>query len=134
MKAASYKAPRPFASALAATLTLLLAGAASAGSDLSQAQRQYQRERAVCLSGESNQARATCLQEAGAALGEARRNNLAPANTREMGNNRMTRCDALPVADREDCAKRMQGEGVTSGSAQQGGVLRELTRPIAPGQ
>ena len=134
MKAASYKAPRPFASALAATLTLLLAGAASAGSDLSQAQRQYQRERAVCLSGESNQARATCLQEAGAALGEARRNNLAPANTREMGNNRMIRCDALPVADREDCAKRMQGEGVTSGSAQQGGVLRELTRPIAPGQ
>jgi len=134
VKAASYKAPRPFASALAATLTLLLAGAASAGSDLSQAQRQYQRERAVCLSGESNQARATCLQEAGAALGEARRNNLAPANTREMGNNRMIRCDALPVADREDCAKRMQGEGVTSGSAQQGGVLRELTRPIAPGQ
>ena len=119
---------------LAATLALLVAGTASAGARLSEAQQRYQQERAVCLSGQSNQDRATCLKEAGAALGEARRNNLGATNAREMGNNRMVRCDALPAADRDDCVLRMQGEGTTTGSAQQGGVLRELSRPVAPGQ
>ena len=118
---------------LAATLALLVAGTASAGA-MSDAQQRYQQERAVCMSGQSNQDRATCLKEAGAALGEARRNNLGATNARELGSNRMVRCDALPAADREDCARRMQGEGVTTGSAQQGGVLRELSRPVAPGQ
>ena len=118
---------------LAATLGLLVAGTASAGA-MSDAQQRYSQERAVCLSGQSNQDRATCLKEAGAALGEARRDNLGATNAREMGNNRMVRCDALPAADREDCVRRMQGEGVTTGSTQQGGVLRELSRPVAPGQ
>jgi hypothetical protein len=130
----SRKALRLSALTLAATLALLVAGTAAAGTKLSQAQQLYQQERAVCLSGQSNQDRATCLKEAGAALGEARRGNLGASNTREMGNNRMLRCDMLPAADREDCARRMQGEGVTSGSAQQGGVMRELSRPLAPGQ
>jgi hypothetical protein len=128
------KALRLSASALAATLALLAAGIASAAPKLSQAQQTYQQERAVCLSGQSNQDRATCLKEAGAALGEARRDNLGASNTRQMGNNRMLRCDALPAADREDCARRMLGEGVTSGSAQQGGVMRELSRPVTPAQ
>lgn len=119
---------------MAATFALLAAGTATAGTELSQAQQLYQQERAVCLSGKSNQDRATCLQEAGAALGEARRNNLGTANAGEMGRNRMLRCDALPAGDREDCARRMQGDGVTTGSVQQGGLLRELSRPVAPGQ
>jgi hypothetical protein len=118
---------------LAATLGLLVASTASAGA-MSEAQQRYSQERAVCLSGQSNQDRATCLKEAGAALGEARRNNLGATNAREMGSNRMVRCDALPAADRDDCVLRMQGEGATTGSAQQGGVLRELSRPVAPGQ
>jgi hypothetical protein len=119
---------------LAATLALLAAGTAAGATKLSQAQQLYQQERAVCMSGQSNQDRATCLKEAGAALGEARRSNLGAADTREMGNNRMARCNALPAADREDCARRMQGEGVTTGNEQQGGVMRELSRPVAPGQ
>ena len=117
---------------LAATATVLFAGAAAAaGATLSQAQQRYQQERAVCLSGQSNQDRATCLKEAAAALHEARRGGLDTV-VRDLGQNRMIRCNALPAQDREDCARRMQGEGVTTGSAQDGGVLHELSRPVAP--
>jgi UDP-N-acetylmuramoylalanine-D-glutamate ligase len=119
---------------LAATFALLVSGTATAGTKLSLAEQLYQQERAVCLSGQSNQDRATCLQEAGAALGEARRHNLGTANAGEIGHNRMLRCDALPAADREDCTRRMQGDGITTGSVEQGGLLRELSRPVAPGQ
>src|SRR4029079_14308196 len=107
--AAGHNALRLSALTLAATLALLVAGTAAAGTRLSDAQQRYQQERAVCMSGQSNQDRATCLKEAGAALGEARRDNLAAANAGEIGKNRMARCSALPAADREDCARRMQG-------------------------
>ena len=132
--AAARNALRLSALAAASTFALLVGGTAAAGTRLSEAQQIYQQERAVCMSGKSNQDRATCLKEAGAALGEARRDNLGAAKAGEIGKNRMARCDALPAADREDCARRMQGEGVTTGSAQQGGVLRELSRPVPPGQ
>jgi ATP/maltotriose-dependent transcriptional regulator MalT len=128
-----HQAIRLYALTLAATVALLVAGtAAAAGANLSQAQQRYQQERAVCLSGQSNQDRATCLKEAGAALQEARRGGLDTGDDRDLGHNRMMRCMALPAQDREDCARRMHGEGVTTGSAQQGGVLRELARPVAP--
>lgn len=113
--------------AACAAATLLFAGAAVAGK-ASEAQLRYQQERAVCMSGASNQDRATCLKEAGAALQEARRGNLSASDS-QLGRNRTMRCDALPVQDRQDCEMRMSGAGSTSGSAQQGGILRELTRP-----
>jgi hypothetical protein len=128
-----HQAMRLYALTLAAAVALLVAAtAAEAGAKLSPAQQRYQQERAVCLSGQSNQDRATCLKEAGAALYEARRGGLDTGDARDLGQNRMIRCNALPAQDREDCARRMQGEGVTTGSAQQGGVLRELARPVAP--
>ena len=132
--AAGHEALRLPALTLAAMLVLLVAGTAGAGTKLSDAQRRYQQERAVCMSGQSNQDRATCLKEAGAALEEARRDNLGTATAGELGQNQMLRCNALPAADREDCARRMQGEGATTGSIQQGGLMRELSRPVAPGQ
>ena len=107
--------------------TLLFAATAVAGT--SEAQLRYQQERAVCMSGASNQDRATCLKEAGAALQEARRGKLS-ASESQLGRNRTMRCSALPVQDRQDCEMRMSGAGSTSGSAQQGGILRELTRPV----
>ncbi|MBC7940687.1 MAG: hypothetical protein H7Z19_13135 [Chitinophagaceae bacterium] len=114
------------ASALAATKT-------SPPPDAAQAQ--YQKERAKCLDGTSNQDRATCLKEAGAALAEARRGAL----TAEQGNlerNARERCEPLPVAERSACLARMRGQGTTSGSAQSGGVSRELrevvTEPVPP--
>lgn len=106
--------------------------AVAVASPASEAQANYQRERAVCLSGESNQDRATCLKEAGAAYGEAKRANLGTKGDRQTAQNRLVRCDAVPAADREDCVRRASGEGVTSGSAQQGGILRELTTPETP--
>jgi hypothetical protein len=117
------------AAAALAAAALAFAGVAAA-SALSDAQLRYRQERAACLSGGSNQDRATCLREAGAALAEARHGGLATGGDRDLVANRAARCNALPAADREDCTMRMEGAGTTSGSAQQGGVLRELTRPV----
>jgi hypothetical protein len=114
--------------AACAAATLLFAGGAIAGT-ASEAQLRYQQERAVCMSGSSNQDRATCLKEAGAALQEARRGNLSGSES-QLGQNRTSRCNTLPVQDRQDCEMRMSGAGSTSGSEQQGGILRELTRPV----
>jgi hypothetical protein len=96
---------------------------APAPSDI--AQSQYQKERARCLDGTSNQDRDTCLKEAGAALAEARRGTLGT----DEGNyerNARERCTPLPDEERSSCLARMRGEGTTSGSVQGGGVIREL--------
>jgi hypothetical protein len=116
-------------STLCAAAALLIAGAAVAATD-SQAQLRYRQERAVCMNGTSNQDRATCLKEAGAALQEARRGNLSHGNAGDLRQNRMMRCNTLPAQDRQDCEMRMQGAGSIEGSAQQGGILRELSRPV----
>jgi hypothetical protein len=113
----------------AAIALLSFAGAAIAA-NVSEAQSRYQQERAACISGASNQDPATCLKEAGAALQEAGRGALAASNERDFGHNRTARCAALPEQDRHDCAMRMHGQGSTSGSAQQGGILRELAVPV----
>lgn len=107
---------------------LLVAGAAIAATP-SDAQLRYQQDRKACLSGASNQDRATCLREAGAALQEARRGRLAAGNGSQLGDNAVARCAALPPGDRDECVMRMR-EGTTSGSAAQGGVLRELVSPV----
>ena len=93
---------------------LLLFGGTAMAARLSQAQQSYHDERAACLTGASNQDRATCLREAGAALQEARRGGLA-GDEREYGSNRTARCAALPLPDREDCTMRMNGQGSSSG-------------------
>jgi hypothetical protein len=113
-----------------ATLMLAAGGTASAATRASEAQLRYQQERAVCLNGQSNQERATCLKEAGAAFAEAKRESLGRGDDGALQRNRALRCDAFKGgSDREDCLRRVGGEGVTSGSAQQGGILRELRRP-----
>jgi hypothetical protein len=119
---------------LKATLCVLAAfmaaSAATAGPGLSDAQAQYQRDRAACLSGQTNQDRATCLREAGAALVEARRNGLSTTSDSQFVQNRMDRCVPLPPADQEDCVRRMNGEGIVRGSVEEGGIYRELSRTI----
>ena len=95
-------------------------------------QAQYARDRAVCINGTSQQPKATCLQEAEAARQAAMAGKLVSGSPNQLQQNRDRRCDAHTGTDREDCLKRMQGEGVQSGSAAQGGVLRELTVPVTP--
>ena len=111
-------------------VTLALAGVAGPVQALSPAESKmvearYQQERSQCLDGSSNQDRATCLREAGAARAEARKNGLGDS-TDPYTENQRQRCAALPGTDRNDCLARMQGKGSTSGSVAAGGVLREL--------
>jgi hypothetical protein len=115
-------------SAVVVAAVLLFAGIASAAK-MSDAQLRYQQERAVCMNGTSNQDRATCLKEAGAAWQEAKRAGLATSGDANLKQNRLQRCEALPAQDREDCAMRIE-HGTESGSAPQGGILRQVERPV----
>lgn len=113
--------------ALAALTLATVAVAADRGAGPS-AQSLFQQDRAACMSGTSNQDRATCLREASAALQEAKAANLGKG-VRSNEQNRFRRCDPLPPGDREDCIRRMNGEGTVSGSAEGGGIYRELVTP-----
>jgi len=108
-------------------LTATVAAAADRGKQ-SEAQATYQRDRAACVSGQTGQDRATCLQEASAALQESRRGNLNDGQS-DFERNRLLRCERQPPEDRQDCVRRMSSEARTSGSVEGGGVLRELTTP-----
>ena len=116
--------------AMAAMLSTATASAAGQSRD-SEAKAAYARDRAACMSGQSNQDRATCLREAGAALQEAQRGRLENRQD-PFEQNRLIRCDSQPAADRQDCVRRMNGEGTTSGSVQGGGIYRELITPVPP--
>ena len=105
------------------------AKAAAAPSSSSAAQTRYQQDRAVCLSGASNQDRATCLKEAGAARAEAQRGGLGDS-TEPYSDNQRKRCDQLPGSQRQDCLARMQGQGNVSGSVAGGGLLRETVTVV----
>ena len=76
-----------------AVLSLSSAAAATRGVS-GEIQARYERERAVCLSGQSNQDRATCLKEAGAAREEARRGQLDNGDN-HLRSNAKARCAAL---------------------------------------
>jgi hypothetical protein len=88
----------------------------------------YQQERAACTGGGSHQDRATCLREAAAARGEAKRGHLTESSSYDE--NALARCNALPPSDRQDCAKRVHGQGVVSGSVEGGGIYRESTTTV----
>ena len=114
--------------ALAAMLIgLSVAGAHAATASASaqaEIQARYVSERAVCMNGLSNQDRATCLKEAGAARDEARRGLLNTGDA-QYKRNSTVRCDALTGDEAADCRARMRGAGTTAGSAQAGGIYRE---------
>ena len=98
---------------------------AAAASGQSEAVARYRQERAACLDGTSHQDRATCLKEAGAALQEARRGRLDDGDA-AYEQNRLRRCERVAPADRDDCLRRMRGDGSVSGSVERGGNFREL--------
>jgi hypothetical protein len=116
-------------SAWAAGAMLVAGMAAAAGGSLSEAQARYENDRAACNSGQSNQDRATCLREAGAALQEAKRGQLGDGQT-SYEQNQTVRCNSLKGDDREDCLRRMHGEGTVSGSVEGGGIYRELRTTV----
>ena len=119
-------------SACAIGALLVSCTALAAGGNQPDAQARYQQDRAACLSGQSNQDRATCLKEAGAALREAKRGGLSEGQG-AYEQNRLLRCEQVAAGDRDDCLRRMRGEGSVSGSVEGGGIYREL-RTTVPAQ
>jgi len=115
-----------------AGVLLFASPAMSADQNPRTAQARYQAERAACNDGSSNQDRTTCLREAAAAYQEARAGRFKSHDGQFYGSNRLMRCDPLPPTDREECVRRMQGEGTQKGSVEDGGILRELVTPAAP--
>ena len=116
--------PRASIGLMLLALTTINSGAAAAPATPSQPSS-FEREREVCLSGQSNQDRATCLREAAAARADASR-GAAGADEPTLQTNRLKRCAPLPEPDRRDCELRMSGAGTRSGSAAAGGIYREL--------
>jgi cytochrome c1 len=114
-------------------LGLVVALTANAANPASDAQARYAQERAACFNGQSNQDRATCLKEAGAALQEARAGHLADRQ-QDYAANAMRRCEALPGDQRDMCERRVNGEGTVTGSVREGGVFHELTVVDKPAQ
>lgn len=106
----------------AVAVSLLCASALAANEDI---EARYQSERAAC---ETAQDKAACLRDAAAAREAARRGQLESAQG-GYDQNALARCAALPVEERDACVRRVRGEGVTQGSVQGGGVIREYTLP-----
>ena len=121
---------RHWLAGMAAALVLspvLAAKPAAPGS----AEARYQQERAACLNGTSQQDRATCLKEAGAALAEARRARLDNGeDARALRENALQRCKAQPPQDRDACERLARGEGTVSGSVGGGGLIKEVVTPV----
>lgn len=106
------------------------AGPAAGSTASPAAQARYQAEVAKCNNGTSNQDRATCMKEAGAALTEKKRGTLTEGNP-AYDQNAVARCNAMPAADQADCKARIQAPSAVEGSAQSGGVIREsVTRTV----
>lgn len=128
--------PRLIAHALftLAATTALLAPMAHAASAKTEVDQRYRAEVAVCNSGKSQQDRATCLREAGAARAEARKGNLKTPAGADVSSNATERCKAQPAADQPACVQRITGAGktTTEGSVKGGGVIRETVTPVKP--
>jgi hypothetical protein len=120
-------------------MALLCLGALTPGSLVRAAtspiEARYQQQRQSCLDGSSNEDRATCLKEAGAAREADLRGRLG-SDDATYGRNARARCDALRGDDAKDCLSRVRGEGGVSGSVRGGGILRETvtvtTGPVPP--
>lgn len=89
---------------------------------------QYERERASCLTGQTQQPRDACLREASSAYAQARQGRLISPDDRpeQWVANALRRCQAQPPEDREMCERRVR-EGQVSGSVKGGGQITTLT-------
>jgi hypothetical protein len=82
----------------------------------------------ACTDGTSTEDRATCMKEVAAAQAEARRGKLEVKDA-NYSQNAIQRCMVLPPSDQEACRLRATGQGATSGSVANGGVIREVVVP-----
>lgn len=114
---------------LCAVALLTAAAAAQAATPApatGNAEPRYQQDREACLSGQTQQAQGVCLREAGAARNAARAGALHNSGKSDKAANAVERCEVFTKADEHAaCLDRIRGAGNQSGSALQGGVLRE---------
>ncbi|KQV60476.1 hypothetical protein ASC95_03215 [Pelomonas sp. Root1217] len=106
-----------------------IAQAAPRAKNVDPLRMQYERERANCMTGQTNQPRDVCLREAGAAYAQARQGKLVSPGDRpeQWAANALKRCQAQPtMEDREMCERRVR-EGQVVGSVEAGGQLTTLT-------
>ena len=115
--------------ALALAFAVVPAAWSAGSQSQSAAQRQFQQERAYCLSGQSQQDRATCPKEANNAYNDARRGALNNTGSTNLSQNALERCKAQPAADQDACVRRIMGAGASDGSVKGGGLLREAESP-----
>jgi hypothetical protein len=114
---------------LAAALSPVLADAAQADSP----EAVYQRERANCQAGRTQQDLKTCLYEAVSARDAARKGLLTTESPQVLSDNAQQRCQAQAAGpDRQACERMVQGDGSVTGSVAAGGELRELTTVVPP--
>jgi hypothetical protein len=114
---------------LAAALSPIFADAAPATDGSPEAN--YQRERADCMAGRTQQDQKTCLYEAVSARDAARKGLLTTASPQDLADSARRRCRVQPAGpDRVACERMAQGEGTVSGSVAEGGEMRELTTVV----
>jgi len=124
---------------VAALLALCSAAQAAPARKVDPLRMQYERERADCITGKTNQPRNVCLREAVAAYALARQGKLvSPGDSSDQWQvNALKRCEAQRGEDRTLCERRVR-EGEAVGSVEAGGQLKSLTVrstdiPKAPG-
>jgi hypothetical protein len=118
--------------ALCAAAATAWAGAVSAANtqQASAIHQRYLQDQAACMKVSDADKRKTCLREAGAAQAEARHGTLAEPQA-NYEKNRLARCSVYKdPKEREYCVRRMNGEGTTSGSVEEGAIVRSLTVPV----
>lgn len=112
----------------AAMLVASVASAQSVGGTQSSIEAKYQRDRAACMSSDSQHERSSCLREAGAVRAQARRGSSQGGESQEMlTRNALERCKRQPPEQQVICERMVRGEGSTTGSVEGGGMIRELT-------
>ncbi len=85
----------------------------------------YQHEVQSCLSGMTQQDRATCLKEARNAQADKKRGVLDTEGSLQA--NATARCDVFTTRDdKAACQARAMGSGSVEGSVAGGGVIREV--------
>lgn len=91
----------------------------------------FEREVQACRSGRTQQAKATCLEEARNAHAARRRGDLALPGQDYMAN-ALARCKPLTGEERASCEARVIGFGNASGSVAGGGLLRWVETVVLP--
>jgi hypothetical protein len=94
----------------------------------------YRREVQACNSGQTQEARDTCLREARNAHA-AKKEGKLDSGHQDLAANAMARCQPLTGEFKAACQARVMGYGEASGSVAGGGVLRQVeTVVLPPGQ